>query len=42
MGEETDRFPGFRAPYEAFRGRNGLEFDEDKPETHLEGAMKRL
>lgn len=42
MGEETDRLPGFKTPYKAFRGQNGLEFDEDKPATHIPGAMRRI
>lgn len=42
MGEETDRFPGFKCRYKAFRGQMGLEFDEGKPKTHLPGAMVRF
>ena len=42
MGKETDRFPGFKCRYKAFRGQIGLEYDEGKPATHLPGAMVRF
>jgi hypothetical protein len=42
MGEETPGLPGFKTPYKAFRGQNGLEFDEGDPDTHIPGVMKVL